>query len=65
MCIRVTPYQVEDSRRPWIKQEEKTFHRLLRANNVDVQRKVYFQNTEATIENHFQVIATLETDPII
>ena len=60
----MTPYQIHDSRRPWIKQEERTFTRLLREFKVDLDRKVYFEDEEACIENHFRVLETLETDPL-
>ena len=60
----MTPYQIRDSRRPWIKQEERAFTRLLREFKVDLDRKVYFEEEEASIENHFRVLETLETDPL-
>lgn len=64
VSLRVTPYQVEDTRRPWIKQEEKIFHRLLRDSGVEVHRKLYFEDQESSILNHFNIISTLETDPV-
>jgi len=64
VSLRVTPYQVEDTRRPWIKREEKIFHRLLRDSGVEVHRKLYFEDQESSILNHFNIISTLETDPV-
>ena len=43
VSIRVTPYQDQDSRRPWIHSEGRLFYRLLKENGVEAERSNYFQ----------------------
>ena len=58
--VRVTPYQIEDDRRPWIKKEEKLFSNILSRLLGDLfRRKVYYEDQEPSIENHFRVLETL------
>ncbi len=58
--VRVTPYQIEDDRRPWIKKEEKLFSNILsRLLGDRFRRKVYFADQEPSIESHFRVLETL------
>ena len=63
--VRVTPYQVRDERRPWIRQEEKRFTGILTRLGADVKRKMYLEDLEASIYNHFKVIDTLKEDPLL
>lgn len=64
--VRVTPYQVQDQRRPWIGKEERAFSRILSDASpaVDFERRLYFAEEEPSIENHFRILDTLVTDPI-
>lgn len=63
--VRLTPYQLNDVRRPWIAKEEKIFTAALRKfNAAQVRRTLYFADEDACIENHFRVLTTLLTDPI-
>ena len=62
--IKVTPYQVKDSRRPWIGKEEKRFRTILGTkhgllNTGRLRRELCFENEEANIENHFRILTTL------
>lgn len=54
--VHVTPYQIQDDRRPWIKKEEKTFSDILTKLGAEVQRKVHFANTPPNLFSHFDVI---------
>uniref|UniRef100_A0A1B6LUT1 Uncharacterized protein n=1 Tax=Graphocephala atropunctata TaxID=36148 RepID=A0A1B6LUT1_9HEMI len=54
--IHVTPYQVNDDRRPWIRKEEKLFSDLLRKLGAPVKRVLYFENQVPSLENHFAVL---------
>ncbi|XP_033611441.1 UPF0565 protein C2orf69 homolog isoform X3 [Cryptotermes secundus] len=54
--IHVTPYQVHDERRPWIRKEEKTFGDLLRRLGAPVQRTLHFENQVASLYTHFEVL---------
>ena len=62
--IKVTPYQVQDNRRPWIGKEEKRFRQILGTkfgltNAGRLKRTLHFENEEANLENHFRVLTTL------
>jgi len=64
--VRVTPYQVLDPRRPWIGKEERAFSRsLAECEALDFERRLYFEDEEPSIENHFGILATLLADPIV
>ena len=58
--VRVTPYQVKNSNRPWIAKEEKLFTSTLHKLGADINRKLYFEDEPASIDNHFNVIKTLQ-----
>lgn len=61
--IHVTPYQVNDDRRPWIRKEEKTFGDLLRRLGAPVQRTLHFENQVASLCTHFEVLSVFrQTD---
>ena len=65
--VKVTPYQVQDNRRPWIGKEEKRFRNIL-GNKFDLIsskrliRGLHFAEEEANIENHFKILTTLSCD---
>ncbi|XP_063912889.1 mitochondrial protein C2orf69 homolog isoform X2 [Zophobas morio] len=54
--IHVSPYQVQDDRRPWIKKEEKIFYTTLRNFNACVQRRVHFGDLPPSIVQHFSIL---------
>lgn len=65
--IKVTPYQVKDSRRPWIGKEETRFRTILGTkfgllNTGRLRRELCFENEDANIENHFRILTTLSCD---
>lgn len=53
--MHVTPYQVNDERRPWIRKEEKAFCDLLRRLNAPIERTFHFENQLPTLLTHFEV----------
>lgn len=55
--IHVTPYQINDDRRPWIRKEEKVFGDLLRRLGAPVERTVHFENEVASLCTHFEVLS--------
>jgi len=61
---RVTPYQVSDTRRPWIKKEEKIFRETLQRLGCDIKRKLYFEDDDICIENHFRILNSLQMDTL-
>lgn len=58
--IHVTPYQIQDDRRPWIKKEEKSFHDILCQLGAPVNRVVHFVNTPPNLFMHFDVLITFK-----
>lgn len=58
--IHVTPYQVQDERRPWIRKEEKTFSDLLRRLGATVHRTLHFENQLANLYTHFDVLTVFK-----
>ncbi|KAK7789408.1 hypothetical protein R5R35_010268 [Gryllus longicercus] len=55
--IHVTPYQINDDRRPWIRKEEKAFGDLLRRLGAPVHRVVHFENQVSSLCTHFEVLS--------
>ncbi|KZC13778.1 PREDICTED: UPF0565 protein C2orf69 homolog [Dufourea novaeangliae] len=54
--IQVTPYQVYDSYRPWIGEEENHFCNILLSLGVPVQRILHFADQKRSLELHFKVL---------
>lgn len=54
--VHVTPYQVQDDRRPWIRKEEKTFTDLLRRLGAPMTRCLHFDTSVANLYTHFEVL---------
>ncbi|KAL1509453.1 hypothetical protein ABEB36_004187 [Hypothenemus hampei] len=54
--VHVTPYQIHDDRRPWIKKEEKIFSDYISKNGGHITRTVHFETVSPSILTHFEVI---------
>ncbi|XP_055373768.1 mitochondrial protein C2orf69 homolog [Condylostylus longicornis] len=54
--VHVTPYQVQDDRRPWIRKEEKIFSDLLRRLGAPISRHLHFDSSIANLVTHFEVL---------
>lgn len=54
--VHVTPYQIQDDRRPWIRKEEKTFFDTLTKLGAEVYREVHFADSPPNLYLHFDVI---------
>lgn len=54
--IHVTPYQIADDRRPWIRKEEKLFRDFLKDYGANIQRKIYFESDIPNLDNHFELL---------
>ena len=63
--IKTSIYEVQNSNRPWIGKEEKLFTSYLSRAGAKIERKLYFNEEPASIENHFRIIETLEYDRIL
>lgn len=55
--VHVTPYQIQDSSRPWIGREQKKFVEKLRSLGAkDLKVKVHFQDREPSLAFHFKLL---------
>ncbi|XP_031333086.1 UPF0565 protein C2orf69 homolog isoform X1 [Photinus pyralis] len=54
--VHVTPYQINDERRPWVRREEKGFSDLLQQLGSSINRVVHFENDLPSLLMHFDVI---------
>ncbi|XP_023015367.2 mitochondrial protein C2orf69 homolog isoform X1 [Leptinotarsa decemlineata] len=54
--VHVTPYQMEDKRRPWMKKEENIFSRTLRELGAPISHKTHFSGVEPDLDTHFNVL---------
>ncbi|XP_058064301.1 mitochondrial protein C2orf69 homolog isoform X2 [Anopheles bellator] len=53
----VTPYQIQDEHRPWIRKEEKTFSEMLTQLGAAYHRSVYMSEANSTnLYTHFDVL---------
>ena len=64
VVVRVTPYQVKNSNRPWVGREEKVFTSSLAKMGADISRQLYFDDQPPSIDNHFRIIGTLLSNPL-
>lgn len=55
--IHVTPYQVQDDRRAWIRREEQTFTELLQRFGAHVSRTLHFDGATADLNMHFDILS--------
>ncbi|XP_043492140.1 UPF0565 protein C2orf69 homolog [Polistes fuscatus] len=60
--VHVTPYQIEDTSRPWIATEESSFFNTLQSLNVPIQRTVHFQNKPRSIIMHFNILKIIKEE---
>lgn len=54
--VHVTPYQIEDVQRPWIRKEEKMFTERLKKMKANITRQLHFEGEVPSIEIHFQIL---------
>ncbi|XP_033215342.1 UPF0565 protein C2orf69 homolog [Belonocnema kinseyi] len=54
--VDVTPYQINDSQRPWIRIEEQTFSETLQKGGANIQRHLHFGDQPRKLEYHFTVL---------
>lgn len=54
--IHVSPYQIQDDRRPWIGKEEKAFYQALVKAGSPVQQTVHFRDLPPDINLHFELL---------
>ena len=61
--IHVTPYQMKDTNRPWIKAEEKKFRTELIKNGANVTRVLHSDGKDRNIDIHFNVLKSFKSVP--
>ncbi|XP_066974438.1 mitochondrial protein C2orf69 homolog isoform X2 [Macrobrachium rosenbergii] len=54
--VHVTPYQVEDEQRPWIKRECKSFCKILQRAGCKINYKLHFEEEERSLFSHFKIL---------
>ncbi|XP_059609280.1 mitochondrial protein C2orf69 homolog isoform X2 [Phlebotomus argentipes] len=54
--VHVTPYQVLDERRPWIRRDEKAFTDLLKRLGAPLTRVLHFDSGVTNLFTHFEVL---------
>jgi hypothetical protein len=54
--VHVTPYQVNDERRPWIRQEEMAFVETLRSLGSPVESSLHFRDDPPSLHYHFKLL---------
>ncbi|GAB0098176.1 UPF0565 protein C2orf69 homolog [Sergentomyia squamirostris] len=54
--VHVTPYQVLDDRRPWIRRDEKAFTDLLKRLGAPLTRTLHFDTGVTNLFTHFEVL---------
>lgn len=54
--VCVTPFQMEDERRPWIRKEEKLFTNTLRKMNANIERTLFYSDQPRSLSLHFQLL---------
>ncbi|XP_036324241.1 UPF0565 protein C2orf69 homolog isoform X2 [Rhagoletis pomonella] len=54
--VHLTPYQVQDDRRPWIRKEEKIFTDMLRRLGAPITRHLHYDSQTANLMTHFEVL---------
>ena len=60
--VHVTPYQIQDSSRPWVGKEQKKFVDNLRSlGKKDVKVKVHFQDRDPSLAFHFKLLEHFKT----
>ncbi|KAJ3621008.1 hypothetical protein MTP99_003189 [Tenebrio molitor] len=54
--VHVSPYQIQDDRRPWIRREEKIFYNTLCNFKAPIQRHVHCPDLPPSIFQHFSIL---------
>ncbi|KAH0950455.1 hypothetical protein HN011_005610 [Eciton burchellii] len=57
--IHVTPYQIRDKFRPWIREEENKFNETLQSMGTSVQRVFHFDDKPRSLSAHFNVLTRI------
>jgi len=60
--VHVTPYEMEDSRRPWIKDQKDVFVSTLETFGKNVNYKYHFFGEMPRIERHFQILKMFRSE---
>ena len=58
--VHCTPYQINCSYRPHIGKQEKEFGEKLKKLNAVYKRRLYFENSQSSIDDHFRLLNEFE-----
>ena len=59
--VHVTPYQVKDDTRPWIKKEEQKFVAQLKSLGISIKEKLHFADKKPSLANHFRILTDFKS----
>ncbi|XP_043262309.1 UPF0565 protein C2orf69 homolog [Colletes gigas] len=57
--VDVTPYQVKDSHRPWIRKDENRFCSILQNMGIPVERILHFADLPRSLTMHFNILKVI------
>jgi len=63
--VRVTPYQINDRKRPWIGREESLFSQFFQSNSKteNFRRRVFFaDDKKSSLLKHFMALDSFESN---
>ncbi|KAK9505439.1 hypothetical protein O3M35_009500 [Rhynocoris fuscipes] len=58
--VHVTPFQINDDRRPWIRKEERSFTEWLKRLGAPLSRHVHFDSLPPSLATHLELIAAFK-----
>ena len=59
--VHVTPYQVADKSRDWIREEKVRFTKILESRGADIKSQIYFEDQAPSLCNHFKLLETFDS----
>ncbi|KAG7211591.1 hypothetical protein KM043_010847 [Ampulex compressa] len=57
--VHVTPYQVQDDRRPWIRCEQTAFHKILDSIGAPIKQTLHFGDKPRSLLLHFNILKAI------
>ncbi|XP_076682575.1 mitochondrial protein C2orf69 homolog [Andrena cerasifolii] len=57
--VHVTPYQVQDSCRPWVREEENRFCSILQNMGIPIKRTLHFADKPRSLKLHFNILKAI------
>uniref|UniRef100_A0A161MMS5 Uncharacterized protein n=1 Tax=Triatoma infestans TaxID=30076 RepID=A0A161MMS5_TRIIF len=58
--VHVTPFQINDDRRPWIRKEERSFTEWLKRLGAPLTRHIHFDSLPPSLATHLELITAFK-----